>query len=487
MNPRTLNVLSEYFNRYREARGYSHSGARNMYQSCGYPQDIVFQDYRDMFDRGDIAKTIISAYPNATWVRPPIIRETEDVEYNTPFEKSWQKLIKQLPIFSYLNRVDVLCGIGSYGCLFLGFDDGLPLDQPVKKPAKLMYLRTFAEGSSNIAMYDNNANSLRYGLPEQYTVTFSSNMYGSTPPPNGSVGKMVNIHWSRIIHIADNKDESEVYGVPRLTPLYNRLLDCQKVLGCSAEMFWSGAFQGLSFEADSEADVVDKDVLEAEIQKYVHGLQRYMQLQGIQAKVLQSQVASPQSHIDVQMSFISAATRIPLRILTGSERGELSSNQDDASWKDRVEERRNRFAQDEILRPFINRLVEYGTLAPPTEFNSYRIEWNDVSLTTQKTQMETARLITDALRMYLEAGIERLMSPEQYFEKILHFNPEVIAKFENFKSYSFEDSMRLDAELKAKSTPTPIGKLPSGKNAIGIKEPSAKVAPKSNEKPPLKT
>jgi methionyl-tRNA formyltransferase len=58
-------------------------------------------------------------------------------------------------------------------------------------------------------------------------------------------------------------------------------------------------------------------------------MERYIKTQGIDIQSLSSPVANPADHVAVQLQFISGITRIPLRILTGSERGELASVQDE--------------------------------------------------------------------------------------------------------------------------------------------------------------
>lgn len=448
--------------------GQSFDGKRDLYNSCGYPKNLTYDQYRDVFDRGDLGKTIVSAYPVATWVRNPIIRENEKVENDsTAFEQDWKNLLQNVPVFSYLQRADVLCGIGSFGVLFLGFDDGLDFAQPCTRARNLLYMKPLAEGSVNIVSYDEDTSSPRYGLPVLYDLTFGQlpkNTQISGSNVVSSVQKRV--HWTRVLHLADNQDESDVFGVPRLQPLYNRLFDCQKILGCSAEMFWQGAFQGLSFEADSESELINKAALEEEIQKYVHGLQRYMQLQGIKTNVLHSTVAPPGDHIKIQLQFISAATRIPLRVLTGSERGELSSVQDENNWKDRIEERRNRFATDNVIKPFVKRLVDVGVLTTPKNGEySYFIEWNDVSSTTQKQQMEIARMVTDAIRMYVESRSFLLIPPEQYLEKVMKFPPEVIKQF---SEGGFNTDQLLD-EMKKVPAQGPSGTVPPADEKAQVK------------------
>lgn len=427
------NALSAITSRLALANGLGLSftdNKRDVYKSCGYKKVLTYDDYRMQYDREDIGRTIITAFANATWKVAPEISENEKIEEDsTKFEKDWNSLLKKLPVFTYLNRADCLCGIGSYGVIFLGVNDGKDFIEPVESASELVYMRTLSEGSVTIDKLNEDMNNERFGQPEYYQVTFG-NMGGSTQTEqfNSTVTKRV--HWSRIVHIADNKDESDIYGVPRLQPVYNRLYDCHKVLGCSAEMFWLGAFQGLAFEADAEATDIDTTALAESIEKYVHGLQRYMALQGVKTKQLAPAVSSPKTHIEVQLQFISAFSRIPVRILTGSERGELASSQDSSEWDDRVEERRNRFVTDEILKPFINRLIDFGVLSEPKkEKYDYMIKWPNIDAPSEKDKIELAKLKTEAMKIYLDGGVDALIPYEHYLEKEMGYTEDEITEF----------------------------------------------------------
>lgn len=438
-------VINDGFN--RNSYAASDLQGRNLNASCGHPDTITFDEYRYMWERNDVAKAVIGAYADATWARMPELREEQGSDgVESGFESGWRDLSERLGFGDVLNRLDTVSGIGRYGCMLLGYEGDLMA--PVKPGAKLEYVRVYSEGSA-IVQVDMNETITGYTLGI----------------PNGNASF---VHPSRVLHVVDNKLESEVYGEPRLKGVFNRILDCRKVLGCSAEMFWAGAFQGISFEMDSEADIVDKDSLQTEIEKYVSGLSRYMRLQGIQAKVLNTQVANPQAHIDVQLQFISAATRIPIRILTGSERGELSSAQDEGQWRDRVEERRKKFAEPGVLRPLVNKLIEYKTLPKPS--GRYEIVWGDSGLSTRREQMETARLVADALRMYVETGLDRMIKPEAFLEGVMKFPSNVVRTFETYKDYEWDGGKMAIAALGRKDTGAAgAGTVEPRKNEVPLK------------------
>lgn len=365
-------------------------GDRSIYQACGYPQNILFEEMWNRYKRGDIAKRIVNAFPDETWLGKPEVIDNEDPE-ETEFEKAWKTLVKDNKVYHYLKRVDRLSGIGRYGVLLLGFDGADPMEQPIAGKRKLLYLQPYKEDHVTIKKWDEDPKSERYGLPEIYEIDTGSVMKDEDKGTTGTVqtDKLKLVHYSRIIHIAEDCSESDVYGTPRLEVMWNRLMDLDKIMGGSGEMFWRGGFPGLALEMDSEANPDTQTIteLDEEIEKYIHRLTRVLRLQGIEAKELTGDAKDPEGHVNVQLRIISAVTGIPVRILTGSERGELASTTDQRNWNKKVDERRKDYAEPMILREFINRMIEYGVLPKPQD-GEYEVRWPDLDTMTEKESAE---------------------------------------------------------------------------------------------------
>ena len=399
--------------------GESFDGDRELYTACGYPELITYARYKGRFTRQDIAKRIVTAYPDATWRGIPDVYETED-DKETEFEKAWDKLLKDVSVYHYLNRVDKITGIGRYGVLFMGFDDGLLMDQPVENAKELLYLQPYAENHATISQIVTDRKDKRYGLPLYYKLQMgASNISSGTKV---STTQEERVHWSRVIHVAEGCTESDVYGTPRLECVYNRLQDIETITGGSAEMFWRGGFPGMSLEADAGTALQGTAALEDEIEAYMQGLTRVLRLQGIKANQLDTQVANPKFHIEVQLQLISGATGIPVRILTGSERGELASTQDKGNWDSRVDERRKTFAGPSILTPLIDRLIEVGVLPGPKD--GYTIEWPDIGALDEKEMAEIAKNKAEAMAKYVSSGAEAIMPPQVFLVSVLGYTDE---------------------------------------------------------------
>lgn len=409
---------------YAQRLGKSYGNDRDLYAALGYPRSLDFQDYMARYERQDIARRIVDAPANACWRKTPKITDDESDKIRTPFEKAWDEMVTGNKIYRYVRRVDRISGIGQYGVLLLGFDDvrrveDLALPVQPKAGRKLLYLRPYHEDSGQIQSFDEDLKSPRYGLPKTYKLNSAST--GKTAGTR--ILSLNNVHYSRVIHVAEDLIEDDVYGTPRLHSVYNRLQDLELIAGGSSEMFWRGAFPGISFEMDPEADVSTAMIsaMGDDIEDYVHALKRYMRLQGVTAHQLQVQVADPRGHLEILIGMIAAAKAMPKRILLGSERGELASSQDERQWNRTVDERRKDFGELQILRPLIDNCIAAGALPPPKN-NEYRIVWTELDVPDEKEAAEIARTKMVAAKEYLSGSVDLIIPPEIFLSRILNYD-----------------------------------------------------------------
>lgn len=415
---------------------------RDVYDECGYPDkdaEITPKDYRRLYDREGIATRVVSVLPNESWKAQPLIFETEELDSETAFEKDLRELTDTLrgeshykrhegnPLFEALKRVDVLSGIGRFGLLYFGIDDGEDPATEVSKSSgrrKLLYLRVFDESQIHISKFDEDPTSPRYGHPELYQVHIQN-------AENISTAKTRILHWTRCLHVADNLMSSEIFGVPRMQPVYNRLYDLMKLYGGSAEMYWRGAFPGLSIETHPSlgGDVeIDLPSVRDNMENYMNGLQRYLAFSGLSAKSLAPQVVDPSPQIEVQLTAICILLGIPQRIFCGSERGNLASGQDDSTWNERLAYRRNLYLTPRLIVPFLDRAIALGLLAAPKKETGYTVVWPDLEALSEEEKANVANLHTDAIIKYINGGGENLITPEDFLRRILSMDPELVAE-----------------------------------------------------------
>lgn len=402
---------------------------RSIEKECGYPEDEVgVHFYQDLYNRDAVAVRVVQVLPRECWQVQPQVYESEDNRTVTAFEKALRALSRGLYtedsyyqdddeslVWEYLRRGDELSGIGSYGGILLGFNDigesgdlasEVRLGTATDK-RELMFMRCFPEGMIRVDTTNTSPGSRRFGQPETYKVTLADTE--------------TSVHWSRILHLADNLDTSEWQGAPRMRPVLNRLLDLNKLYAGSAEMYWRGAFPGVSLETHPNLSPEDISLDEAKLkdmmENYGNGLQRYLALMGMTAKSLAPQVVDPTPQIRVQIEAICIRLGVPKRIFMGSERGELASIQDDKTWNDRLKERQRNYVTPRIIRPFIDRLINLGVLPKPKQ---YVVKWPDMSFQTEQDKVKVAIVKTEAIIRFAQSLPNPLITPEDFWALIMN-------------------------------------------------------------------
>jgi hypothetical protein len=361
--------------------GLTFGGLRDTFAVLGFKKDLRAEDYRQRYERGDVAARIVEAFPNSTWRGTGgEILENDDVEITTAFEEAWMELATRLSVWSKFRRADVLAGLGRYSAILIGAPGNM--NSPLTKASaeQIAFLRPYGEDQADIKSWDKNPASARFGQPEMYSLK-------SVAPDEKQVAK--DVHWSRILHIADGLLDDEVYGQPRLKRSWNNLDNLDKLAGAGCEAFWLRAHQGFQFNIDKDLKPSPKEIeeMQRQVDEYVHGLRRAVRTRGMNIDTLGSDVADFANNMDAILTLLSAGQSIPKRILLGSERGELASTQDRENWTERVQDRRDAYAGPMVVRQFVDRLILLGALPTPEE---YEVFWPPVNDFTDEQRLDVA-------------------------------------------------------------------------------------------------
>lgn len=467
--------------------------ARDIYQECGYPEWITPLMYRAMYDREGIAARVVDIFPEECWATAPRISDSLDPDIPSDWDDAWDELEKQHSINHYMERIDKLSGIGHYGILLLGLDDNKLLIEPAAgidpytgEPSKdvdgnlltpnhkLTFLRAFDESEVHIGRYQVDPNSPRYGKPEIYLVRFTD---PSTVPIGQPITDVVThmVHWTRIIHVADNRKSSEIFGMPRMQNVYNRLQDIRKILSGSGEMFWKGAFPGFAFETNPDLmdPLIDKESMREEFANYSRGLQRYLAVTGVTVKSLEPQVSDPTAHIDCQLKSIATSKGIPWRQFVGAEEAQEGSEQDTMAWNKRLGRRQELYISPFIIRPLMNRFIVFGILPQPQRM--LMITWEDLDSATDSEKADIFLKLMQGLATYLGGNVDQIIAPMAMFVHCARFSPK-LAKM--FGETAAKHISQTDGGIVPIDDPTAIDPLSAGNNSSGA--PTAKVKTKSN-------
>jgi hypothetical protein len=413
-----MRTRSELANR----AGMHFGGDRDVYDAVGYPETVNYKDSKERFTRQDIAAAIVESYPDSTWKEAPKVKadsEEFEKEVKRLFEKS-RMIQLDRSVLHYFKRTDILARLGEYSVLFIGWADAKDKDDlknevqadQIDNIRDIMYLTPVPEPNVDFNDKVTDPSSPRFGKPATYEIDFDE-LHTTTT-----------VHWSRVIHVAEGVLEDPLQGRPVLERVMNRLYDIEKILASSGEGAWLAANPGLQLDIDKDLHgQVDTEDLETQIEEYEHDMRRFIKSWGTDIKEIQTETIDPKNSVDTQISLLAGAMQIPKRKLLGSERGDLASSQDEASWFEKVSGRQSSFAEPVILRPFLDRLIKYEALPQVQE---YTVEWSELF---QLTQLERANLGLQKAQTARTAAPggdpATVLTPEEVREELLGWEPEM--------------------------------------------------------------
>lgn len=415
--------------------GQTHGGARDLYKQFGYHREITIEHLYAAYLRGGIASRIIRAFPAATWTAQPIVRDEKGDSSQekdragkanknySPFVASVETLFDRLCVPQVFERADRLSGAGEFSILVMGFAGGDKMEAPLGSGAReLLFLQPYAERNITVSRWETKHDSPRFGMPEIYTVKQERSHAGGA---GGGSGMSFNVHHSRVLHVAEQIDDNEIFGIPRLYPVMNYLMDLEKTTGAGAETYWLNARQGLAFVGDPKAELTAEALADMKKQadEYEHELRRVMAMQGVTPHVLNAAFHDPGPYLDKLLDLIAGTVGIPKRILIGSERGELSSGQDENNWASRIDERRKDFAGPKMVKPFIEAMIVTGNLPNPD--GEFWIEWPPAGAVSEEKRATISKTLAEALAAYANAPNAMMIVPPQEFRTdFLGLTPE---------------------------------------------------------------
>lgn len=492
-DPITLNRMEAMVNNFRtmqgewlRRRGEGPEGdrRRNYSDEFGYPDhEWNAEEYRDLINCEPLACLANELFPIESWGIPPSVYETEDEGTDTDFEIAYRELPKHFggePSYFAMEQdtsllatylcADILAGEGRHGVIILGVKDGKDLSEPCtrKKGQRLKWVRALPEYLARVSSFDTDPRSDRIGLPETYEVTLSD--------PKNNTGQGINenhtttaVHWSRVVHIVDKwhtAPTSANFAVPRLKVPRDCILDYRKARGSSAEGYYKACFVGVHFGTHPQlgADVnVNIDSLKDMWEEYQNGMQRALFTNGMAVDQLTPAVIDPNPFLLAQLQAVCLLLRVPMRILMGSERGELASGDDKIKWNNRLASRQGGHNTPNIIVPFVNRLINLGILPEPKE--GYRVWWPPMSSLTPEQQATVLLTKTQAYAQYVMNDLQSVVPPLDYMTKF-----DDLTKPEAEAIIEAAEDLQLDLEEEAQERADELGLVPD-MSEEGFKEP----------------
>lgn len=425
-------------------RGFTFDGKRRLQTALGYAETLDSFDYRDRYRRGDIAARLVDIFPRATWRSGFTLTDSEDKpgEDATLFETDAAEFMKDHNIVGELLRADTLAALDTYSIVVLGgnLNDG-KMDTPLTSLSDgLQFTSVAAAWNAPINTVDKDTNSKRFGQPLTYNVQFQATVNDATTTggvgrsqvrPNlpsvvestggadtGGIGSMT-VHWTRIIHVADNLLDNKIHGEPRLRRCWNRLDDLEKIVGGGSEASWRSMVQKLIVDAGAEAqlDPQAEEDFDIEIEEMRHGLRDVLRMTGGgTVKDISPRMVNFSANGKFIVQLIAGAYGIPYRILLGSEQGELASSQDEDNMDDRVDERRTFFATP-LVRMLFDRLIELGAIIEPAD-DVYEVKWPLTEDLNESEKAEVVERLTKANQFNATAEGRLVLTGDEIRDKV---------------------------------------------------------------------
>lgn len=432
--------------------GRSFDDRRDLKKECGYPDTVSAEEYQRLFDEEPYAARVVELWPKESWKTTPTVYEDEDAEEATEFEAAIDALGQALRtersyhveeegsvLWDYLYRADVVSGIGCYGIILLGLNDGKALSEPAEPFAddptaegvvdRINFVRVFPEALAPISALESDPRSPRYGQPVAYSVTFSDPSELATGGAVIGLGSTTSqVHWTRVIHVADVwhlASASDWFAKPRMKNPLHSLLDIQKIRGSSGEGFWRAVVNLLSLETHPQlgGDVdINRDQLRRELENFYNGMQRDLVTSGMSVKTLAPTVTDPNPFIEANVQSICVVMNVPVPVFKGYEIGEQASQNNDTTWLARVAARNGKYVTPRLIVPLVDRLVSLRVLPEPEA--GYKVAWPDNSTPKATETAAVAAQRVTAMATYVSGGVEALMAPMDFLARELKYTEE---------------------------------------------------------------
>lgn len=381
----------------------------NIYEDFGYPEDLTFDEFWNMYRRFGIAKNVVELPVDTGWISPPEIDGSEQ------FNRDIKLLIDDQNMWQRLKGLDTRQRVGRYAGMFMRVRDGLSPDKPIEGKlsglGSLVQMIPLYESQLDVVSTDQDPMSDTYGQPTMYQ--FVGTAEGNRNEDDVS---SFNIHPDRVIISAEGADNGGIYGIPALEASFNSLMDLRKIIGAGGEGFYKNAAQSVVFNLKEGASAKgNKDLLDSFNEQFDefsrNRSRRAMWTPGMESNTLESNLADPKNHFMNALYDVSASCKIPGTIIIGQQTGRLASSEDSRHFLSLVQSRRENF-MSEMVSNVIDWMMERGILP----FSDYEIEWDDLLSTSQEEKLLNADRMAEVNLKQFNSGGSAVFDSEEIRE-----------------------------------------------------------------------
>ena len=391
--------------------GVSPDGARNYNQIFGYGDTLSYSQFFGVYKRSAIGRVVVAKVAKGCWNETPKIKSGD-----TEILEDEMDQLDKMGFFRALERADILNRIGQFSVLLIGVPDGQELSEPVGAGGDIqgMYFNPYNYDGIEIVEWDNDPLSQRFELPVRYQLQTTSHGEKTKDTRRNSVI----VHWTRIVHMAENALDSDIEGDSSLESVWNNLINLLKVSGGAAEAYFRNARQQRALEANGDARLEKGsealETLKENIDAFDNTYDSTLRLSNMTVKHLPIHMITPRDSFDVNIEEISGNTGIPIRILLGKGSGQLAGNEDRATWNGLIADRRASEC-DTYLMQALRVMERAGTFELP---DNAVVEWPAQAALNEKEAADVGKTKAETLNLVMDA-MSKIVVNEAVLETVL--------------------------------------------------------------------
>jgi len=393
------------------------------YKDFGWPlpNALTFNDTYTMYCRNGIGTAVVDKTVAKTWeTHPFLLQKPRDGSEGSQIKETSQEAairthLTNIRGWQSLMEADVRGMVGRYAGVILQLADGGAWDQPVTRVPGgikgLVKLIPAWEGQLVVSQFETDATKPNYGQPAMFQ--FNEQAVGEV---YAGAGRSMMIHPDRVV--IWSRDGS-VNDKSALESCFNALLTTEKVSGAGGEGFYKNARSNPVLEANEGAKLDQmakaygmtmeqlQEAMSDQVARHNRGFDIGLFLQGMTAKTLAITLPSPEHFYNIALQEVSAARRIPLKILVGSQSGERASTEDANEWGQTCNSRRANETIPNIMS-VVARWVKFGMIPE----GDWSVFWTDLTEAKMSEKIDRVTKMAEA-NAKLQASGEYYFTPEE--------------------------------------------------------------------------
>lgn len=379
-----------------------------IYCDFGYPDQLDFNNFWNMYRRFGMAKIVADYYPELCWVDSPVIKGSDQ------FNSELDKLANKIPLWNRLKGLDKRQRVGSYAGVLIEVKDDMSLEKPMQAVNggvdSIVNIKPIYEGQLIVNEFDSAGNPTMY--------QFQPRVNGSRNP-NETEGTQ--IHPSRLIIWAEGADDGSIYGISSIECVYNDLMDLRKISGASAEGGYQNSRSIPIFKAPETFQAPigdDKTKFDNQVEGWLNKWRKRLVVRGLEPIFNNVTIPNPKEAYQASLNNIAAGSQVSQAILAGQQTGVLAGDKDNRSTLVTANSRRQNFLTEGVSA-FIDWMIEYRVLPA----SKYTVEWGDLLAMSESDKLDLAEKMAGInQKQFLSGG--RQVYTEDEIRQAAGYEPE---------------------------------------------------------------